>query len=103
LKNAIDWASRGDDQPFQGKPVGIMGASPGQTGTARMQYHLRQILVFLDCHPLNKPEIMINAAASRFDEVGNLVDERTVAAVGAYLERLRDWTLALRGVGTGQR
>jgi chromate reductase, NAD(P)H dehydrogenase (quinone) len=95
LKNAIDWASRGDDQPFRGKPVGIMGASGGQTGTARMQYHLRQVLVFLDCHPLNRPEIMISAAPSRFDDAGRLVDERTASAIARYLERLRDWTIHL--------
>ena len=59
LKNAIDWASRAPDQPFADKPVAIMGASPGLLGTARMQYHLRQCLVFLDARVLNKPEVMI--------------------------------------------
>jgi chromate reductase, NAD(P)H dehydrogenase (quinone) len=43
LKNAIDWASRPPEQPFDGKPIAIMGASPGALGTARAQYHLRQM------------------------------------------------------------
>src|SRR5579859_2585336 len=43
LKNAIDWASRPPQQPLNGKPAAIMGASTGRLGTARAQYHLRQI------------------------------------------------------------
>src|SRR6185437_5600598 len=48
LKNAIDWASRPPAQPFDGKPVAIMGASMGLFGTARAQYHLRQTCVFIN-------------------------------------------------------
>ena len=48
LKNAIDWASRPPDQPFDEKPVAIMGAAGGILGTARAQYHLRQCCVFLN-------------------------------------------------------
>src|SRR5919202_2012330 len=59
MKNAIDWASRPPDQPFDGKPIAIMGASPGALGTARAQYHMRQMFVFLNGMVLNKPEVMI--------------------------------------------
>ena len=52
LKNAIDWASAAE-QPFDGKPIAIMGASPGALGTARAQYHLRQMFVFLNGMVLN--------------------------------------------------
>ena len=48
LKNAIDWASRPPEQPFNGKPIAIMGVSPGRLGSARAQYHLRQCFVFLN-------------------------------------------------------
>ena len=96
LKNAIDWASRGEDQPFRDKPVGIMGASRGQVGTARMQYHLRQSMLFLDAHPLNKPEVMLAFAPERFDEQGNLVDEAAAGFIRQHLEALREWTLRLR-------
>src|SRR5205085_3895733 len=45
LKNVIDWASRPyGDSAWDGKPALIMGASPGAIATARMQYHLRQIM-----------------------------------------------------------
>ena len=57
LKNAIDWASRPyGDSAWDGKPVAIMGASIGATGTARAQYHLRQSFVFLNMYPINKPD-----------------------------------------------
>lgn len=75
LKNAIDWASRPPEQPFAGKPLAIMGAAAGMAGSARAQYHLRQACVFLDMHPLNKPEVLIGAAQTKFDAAGNLTDE----------------------------
>jgi chromate reductase len=96
LKNAIDWASRPPNQPFEGKPVAIMGASPGLFGTARAQYHLRQMLVFLNALPVNKPEVMIGQAASRFDEAGRLTDEATRDMVRKLLQSLADWTERLQ-------
>src|SRR5437899_11185248 len=76
LKNAIDWASRPyGDSAWNGKPVAIMGASPGVQGSARAQYHLRQTFVFLNMYAVNQPEVMIGNAAQRFDEQGNLKDD----------------------------
>lgn len=76
LKNAIDWLSRTTPQPFAGKPIAIMGASMGLLGTARAQYHLRQMMVFLDGRPVNKPEVMIAQAQNKFAD-GKLTDEAT--------------------------
>ena len=95
LKNAIDWASRPPDQPFDGKPTAIMGASPGKIGTARAQYHLRQMCVFLDMHVLNKPEVMIGGAAEAFDAEGRLVDETTRGFVRDLVAALAAWTRRL--------
>src|ERR1700716_2865763 len=91
LKNAIDWASRPPDQPFNDKPVAIMGASPGVIGTARAQYHLRQSCVFLNMHLVNKPEVMIGTAASKFDAEGRLTDETTRGFVRDLLVSLAAW------------
>jgi chromate reductase len=96
LKNAIDWGSRPPSQPFDGKPVAIMGASGGVLGTARAQYHLRQMCVFLNMFPVNKPEVMIGQAQTRFDAAGALTDETTRGLVKQLLESLRDWTLVLK-------
>src|SRR5215211_5508539 len=57
LKNAIDWASRPyGDSAWSGKPAAIMGASVGMLGSARAQYHLRQMFVFLNMFPIKQPE-----------------------------------------------
>lgn len=88
LKNAIDWLSRVKPQPFDGKLIAIMGASPGRLGTARMQYHLRQSFVFLNGIVLNRPEVMVAGAGSAFDEAGGLKDEATGKLVGDLLQAL---------------
>lgn len=96
LKNAIDWASRpyGDSAWF-GKPVAIMGASVGIAGTARAQYHLRQMFVFLNMFPLNQPEVMIAGAMQKFDGQGGLIDEKARTLVRQLLQGLVDWTLRI--------
>lgn len=89
LKNAIDWASRpSGDNAWMGKPAAIMGASPGRLGTARAQYHLRQILVAFDMPVVSQPEVMIASASERFDPDGSLVDEPTRAHIRKLLEAL---------------
>ncbi len=100
LKNAIDWASRPyGDSAWSGKPVAVMGASIGMTGTARAQYHLRQCFVFLNMYPLNQPEVMIANAAERFTEHGELTDENTRDHIRRLLEALVAWT---RRLGSGK-
>lgn len=96
LKNAIDWASRPPDQPLAGKPLAIMGASNGMSGTMRAQYHLRQICVFVDLLPLNKPEVMVRNAGDKFDADGRLKDEDTRKHIRALLEALSAWTARLK-------
>jgi chromate reductase len=96
LKNAIDWASRPHgDSAWKGKPVAVMGASPGMLGTARAQYHLRQCFVFLEMYPVNQPEVMISKAAERFDEQGNLKDATTRELIQKLLAELVSWTQRL--------
>ena len=89
LKNAIDWASRPyGDSAWTGKPVAIMGASIGTLGTARAQYHLRQMFVFLNMEPVNQPEVMIANAGKSFDEQGNLTDEASKKLIRQLLQNL---------------
>jgi chromate reductase len=93
LKNAIDWASRPyGDSAWNGKPAAIMGASIGTIGTARAQYHLRQMMVFLNMFPVNQPEVMIGNASARFDAEGNLTDDATKEFIRQLLQNLVDWT-----------
>ena len=93
LKNAIDWASRPyGDSAWNGKPAAIMGASVGTIGTARAQYHLRQMMVFLNMFPINQPEVMIGNASARFDAAGNLTDDATKEFIRQLLQNLVEWT-----------
>ena len=93
LKNAIDWASRPyGDNAWDGKPAAIMGASIGGIATARAQYHLRQMMVFLNMFPVNQPEVMIGNSSERFDEQGNLTDETTKGFIRQLLQNLVTWT-----------
>ena len=97
LKNALDWASRPyGDNAWHDKPVAIMGASIGSLGTARAQYHLRQMFVFLNMHALNQPEVMISNAAQRFDEHGHLRDPVSRDLIQQLLRNLVDWTERLQ-------
>ena len=97
LKNAIDWASRPyGDNAWNGKPAAIMGASIGGIATARAQYHLRQIMVFLNMFPINQPEVMIGNAADRFDAEGNLTDETTKDYIRRLLQNLVEWTMRIQ-------
>ena len=92
LKNAIDWASRPPDQPFAGKPVAIMGAAAGMAGSARAQYDLRRSCVYLDMHPLNKPEVQIGHAQTKFDSSGRLTDDAARGFIRDMLVALEKWT-----------
>lgn len=97
LKNAIDWASRPPgDNSFEGKPVAIMSASTGTLGGARAQYQLRQVLVTLNMHPVNRPEVMVPLAGEKFDGEGRLIDERTREKVRELLENLVEWTRKIK-------
>jgi chromate reductase len=79
LKNALDWVSRPPaTSPMRGKPIGLVGAASGMSGTIRAQTHLRQMLVFSDSPCLNQPEVLIPRAHERFDRAtGKLTDEST--------------------------
>ena len=74
LKNALDWASRRPDQPFDGKCAAIVGASRSQMGTSRAQYHLRMILGAINVTVVNHPEVTMAAAPDKLTVEGILTD-----------------------------
>lgn len=95
-KNAIDWLSRpSKDAPLAEKPVGILGASPGITGTARAQSQLRQSLVFANAYCMPQPEVLVYRAHEKFDDEGRLTDEKTRDFLGKWVRALADWTRRL--------
>ncbi len=97
LKNAIDCASRPRaDTPLEGKPVAIMSASSGRFGGARAQYHLRQSFIFLNMHPVNRPEVMFSDAIHNLDATGKVTNEQTRQLIHQLLEALAVWTIKLK-------
>src|SRR5216683_88037 len=88
--------TRPPNQPFEGKPVGIMGATASLWGTTRAQYDLRKMCVYLNMFPLNKPEVLIAQAQSKFDAELKLTDKTTRDMIAQLLVALRDWTRRLR-------
>lgn len=91
LKNALDWASREpDNHLLRGKAVAIMGSAGGM-GSSRAQYHLRQVCVYLDLQPLNKPEVFANAFSGAFDHDGNLTEAKIQENIRQQLNALAEW------------
>jgi chromate reductase len=100
LKNAIDWASRPyGDSAWMGKPAAIMGASMGRMGSARAQYHLRQVCVYIQVEVMNSPEVMVSSAHENFDASGKLTHESSRDAVRELLQALVNRVHLLRGKG----
>lgn len=95
LKNAIDWASRAPDMPFDGKTGAVFGASAGALGTARSQRDLRWIMSGLNMYMVNLPHVYVGGAAQKFAD-GKLTDPASRDFIKQLLEGLRDLTLKLK-------
>lgn len=91
FKNLIDWLSRGDNQPFAGKPVAILSAATGPLGGARVQYDLRKVLLYVNAAVLSKPEVFIGGAADKFDTQGRCLDSVTHQFVGDQMKAFARW------------
>jgi chromate reductase, NAD(P)H dehydrogenase (quinone) len=91
-KNAVDWASRPPQAAaLARKPVGVIGASPGITGSARGQSQLRQAFEFTNSYAMPQPELLVFKAHEKFDEAGTLTDEATATYLVRYLAAFADW------------
>jgi chromate reductase len=92
MKNAVDWTSRPPaSAPLARKPVGIIGASPGMTGSARGQSQLRQAFEFTNSFCMPQPELLVFRAHEKFDREGKLIDEATSRYLLRYLEAFLAW------------
>lgn len=91
LKNTLDWASRAPHNPFSGKPVGIMGASMGLSGTISAQENLRHVGAILNIHAMNYPNVLIRTAQDKFDSAGKLTDETIKDNLRKFLLSFAEW------------
>ncbi|MDR3047851.1 MAG: NAD(P)H-dependent oxidoreductase [Bacteroidales bacterium] len=94
LKNALDWASRGANNPLAGKPVSLIGATLGMWGTARMQASFLTFFHLMNMPVVARPEVLINLVSTKFDENGNFTDETTKKLMRQNLENLQSLILA---------
>jgi chromate reductase len=98
LKNAVDWVSRLQNQPFAGKPIALQSATGGPLGGARVQYHLRQMMVFLDGLVFTRPEIFVGTAQQKFDEKTlELKDQPTIDIIKQQLAGFEKFIRRLNG------
>ncbi len=88
LKNALDWVSRVEGNPWADKPVAIMSAAAGRTGGARAQYALRLAMNPFQPRLLTGPEVMIAQAQGQFDDDGRLTNDRYLATLTRLMEKL---------------
>lgn len=86
FKNAIDWMSRGEGLGlFRGKPVAVLGASPGGFGTLLAQNGWLPVLRTLGTRPWFQGRMLVSRAGGLFDDQGNLTDEKTRAALADFV------------------
>jgi chromate reductase len=91
LKNAIDWASRPwGNNSFDHMPAAMIGASPGQIGTAVAQQSLRAVLAFCNARQMTAPEAYISFRPGLFTEDGEVTDESTAAFLTDFMQEFRD-------------
>lgn len=92
IVNAIDWANRPYGQnSWQGKPAGVLGASPGAQGTAVAQSAVRHLMLITGMHVLGNPEVYITVKDDFFDADGAFASERTGAFVDKWIDAFAAW------------
>jgi chromate reductase len=102
LKNALDWASRPPKTCcLREKPIGIVGASSGESGTMRGQLALRQMFVFTGSLAMVQPELRVTNAGERFDADGRLIDGDLRERLRVYLAALVEWAQLVNRAGAG--
>lgn len=89
MKNALDWVSRVDGNPWAGKPVAVMSAAAGRTGGERAQSTLREALQPFQPRFVLGPDVALAQSSSQFDEQGALINERTADSLTALMAKLR--------------
>ncbi|HEX4921630.1 MAG TPA: NAD(P)H-dependent oxidoreductase [Candidatus Bathyarchaeia archaeon] len=92
LKNAIEWGNRPPNEAsWNEKPAAIMSASSGARGGARAQLHLRQIMVDLNMHAINRPLLLVANASEKFDANMKLTDPQIGQTLHNLLLQLEEW------------
>ena len=89
LKNALDWISRTDGNPWGGKPVAVMSAAAGRAGGERAKMVLRGFMVPFRPRILQGPELHLAGSSQQFAENGQLTSEFYVKDLTQLMENLK--------------
>jgi chromate reductase len=87
LKNAIDWVSRLQPRPLEGKPVALISGSPGARGGVNVQDHLRSVLALLRARVLEN-SVVIPGIHQKVDPASGIADAATREQIRAHLHAL---------------
>lgn len=94
LKNAVDWVSRGKDQPLAGKPVALLSAANGGFGGVRAQLAWLPTLTVLGTRWMHKPQFYLSNAQHAFAPDGSLLEERPREQLRGLLASFATWCVA---------
>lgn len=89
LKNALDWVSRTEGNPWKDKPLAIMSAAAGRAGGERSQFSLRLAMMAFRPRILQGPEVLVGGSSKEFDENGKLTGESYIKFVTDLMDELR--------------
>lgn len=89
LKNALDWVSRTEGNPWNDKPLAIMSAAAGRAGGERSQFSLRLAMMAFRPRILQGPEVLVGGSSKEFDAEGKLTGESYIKFVTALMDGLR--------------
>ena len=89
LKNALDWVSRTEGNPWKDKPVAIMSATAGRAGGERTQFALRHCLFAFAPALIYQPEVLVADSANQFDDDDMLTNEVNLKMLTQQMEKLR--------------
>ena len=89
LKNALDWVSRTEGNPWADKPVAVMSAAAGRAGGELAQALLRGFLVPFQPRLLIGPGVHLAGSSKEFDEAGQLTSDHYQATLTKLMRKLR--------------
>lgn len=89
LKNALDWVSRTEGNPWADKPTVVMSAAAGRTGGETQLFMTQHCLSQLQALLVPGPGVMVAAAYDAFDDEGHLKSESYRDALAGRMQKLR--------------
>src|SRR6266480_7629210 len=92
LANAIDWASRPTGRSvLRNKPVAVMGAVLGRSGSTNAQAALRGVLGRIGAIVVPDPQVLVPRASRLFNEQVDVRDEGTREEIRHLVDAVAHW------------